>query len=364
MKDFSDYLKRRKLYFEEAAQAIAEDNLRTLFWSGWALVSLLLLFLILTPFVIDSWAPSIFHISFLPASLMLLLVQAFFYKKGSKSIRTSTALCILFQTVVYFFVILIDTAAAKDVPASFIPVIYIAMPAIFTLPFYISYGLLGFFEILYIAAVMTYKSPLIGQYDIFNSLVGIGCSFAIYYLIMSLRLHDYDTQLKYKNMSMKDSLSSIFNKQASISAAQQYLRACSPNVTCSFIILDLDDFKRVNDTKGHYAGDIVLRCMGEILLNLFRRSDIVGRFGGDEFLVLIKGAATQSLLEKKCTAIQNALRHASEMETGIQVSCSLGVILVQNQAADYDDLFQEADQALYEAKRAGKAQYCIRRYEP
>ena len=362
MKSFSEYFRKRKLYFQEASQSIAEDNLRTLFWSSWALVLLLLCFLFLTPFIIESWEASAYHICFLPAALFLLAVMTAAYRKKISNSRAVFFLCLLFDTLIYCFVVLIDTAGAVGAPASFIPVIYIALPAIFTLPFYITYGLLGFFELIYIFAVLACKPQETGQYDIFNSLVGLGCSFAIYYLILSLRIHDYEMQLKYKDMSMRDSLSSTFNKQASVSAARQYLDSCGSSVTCAFLVLDLDDFKNVNDTKGHFAGDMVLKATGKALLELFRHTDVVGRFGGDEFLVLVKGTASQDLMDKKCRAIQASLQKASQEEIGMKVSCSMGVVLAQRQDVDYDALFQEADLALYEAKRAGKSQYCIRRY--
>lgn len=360
---FTGHFKKRRLFFTENFKAIAEDNLRTLFWAVWALVILLVFFLGITPVIIDSWTITVYHIAFLPVTFLLLGIIAFVYTRKTHKAGIIYALCFIFQAIIYCFVILLDTAGAKDVPASFTPVIYIAMPAIFTLPFYVSYGLLGFFEILYFLAILTFKSPEVGQYDIFNSLVGIGCSFAIHYLIMSLRLRDYETQMKYKTMSMKDSLSSIYNKQASEAAARQYLTACNPSVVCSFLVLDLDDFKKVNDTKGHIAGDRILGCVGKILLNLFRHTDIVGRFGGDEFLILVKGTASPVLIEKKCQAIQEALQQISRMEIDMQVSCSLGVVLVQKQPVDYDTLFLTADRALYEAKRAGKAQYCIQNYK-
>lgn len=181
---------------------------------------------------------------------------------------------------------------------------------------------------------------------------------------MSLRIRDYEARMQYKQLSTKDALSDVFNKKASIDAARQYLRDYNPRVTCALIMLDLDDFKEVNDTHGHYTGDIVLGCTGQVLLNAFRSTDIVGRFGGDEFMVLVKGTAAESLLEEKCRVIQRNLQKLSLEKSGVQVSCSIGVVLVQEQEVDFEVLFRQADAALYHAKSVGKARHILQSYTP
>ena len=93
-------------------------------------------------------------------------------------------------------------------------------------------------------------------------------------------------------------------------------------MVCTLLLADLDDFKRVNDTLGHAVGDLVLEQMGKVLLRTFRSTDIVGRFGGDEFLVLVKGAASQGLMNRKCQQIQKNFRSAVR-EYPVAVSCSM-----------------------------------------
>src|SRR5699024_11753486 len=99
-------------------------------------------------------------------------------------------------------------------------------------------------------------------------------------------------QMKYKGVSTMDYLSDIINKQTCLQVCKEYRQTIGSDSVCSLLILDLDDFKAVNDTKGHYTGDVVLQVTGELLRKTFRRSDIVGRFGGAEFLVLLKGIAS------------------------------------------------------------------------
>ena len=103
--------------------------------------------------------------------------------------------------------------------------------------------------------------------------------------------------------------------------------------------------------------------MGETLQELFRASDIIGRFGGDEFVILAKGMASREGVERKCRKIRERMAAFPTDGATDGVSCSIGAILVRGQRADYNALFQQADAALYEAKKLGKRTHGIRNYD-
>ena len=144
--------------------------------------------------------------------------------------------------------------------------------------------------------------------------------------------------------------------------ARQYFLRHNPETTCVLLVLDLDRFKEVNDTYGHYVGDQVLRCMGQALQEAFRSSDILARFGGDEFFVLAKGTASRVLTEKKCRLIQEQFGRLVQESAGFPASCSIGALLVHRKPADFETLFHQADAALYQAKSAGRGQYLCQEY--
>ncbi len=160
--------------------------------------------------------------------------------------------------------------------------------------------------------------------------------------------------MKYKLLSTRDAFSGIYNKRAARTRWSNTLRAASPKAKCAFIILDLDDFKRVNDTSGHLTGDTVLRRTGDMLKELFRASDVIGRFGGDEFVVLAKGMASREGVERKCRKIRERmaafLPGRRDGKAHMQHRRDPGL----RQAADYQSVFKQADAALYEAKKMGK----------
>lgn len=355
------YGEKQRRYFRDASGMIAEDNLRTLTGAATSTVGILTFFLLLAPCIIEGWQPSVYHLSFWPTSF-LFCVFSWLVRRRKFGYWVTALFCVLFEGMVFTFVILIDAVASWNSPASFVPVMSIALPAIFTLPIWISYGLPLVAVAAFIGTALQFKDPVIGQYDIFNSLVGLLCSVVMNHLIFSLRLRDYETRMRYKQQSTYDSLTGLYNKQSSTEAIRQYFNIHNPETVCAVLALDLDNFKHVNDTHGHYVGDQVLHCMGETLLNSFRSTDIVSRFGGDEFFVLLKGTASQALVERKCQQVQDVFQDLTRAAAGIPVGCSIGAILVRHCEVEFESLFRQADMALYRAKTAGKGQYLCLQY--
>lgn len=124
------------------------------------------------------------------------------------------------------------------------------------------------------------------------------------------------------------------------------------------ILIDVDDFKRVNDTFGHPVGDAVLREVAQRLRRPLRQSDLAGRWGGEEFLVLLPGADLQgaTLVAEK---IVQAVSAGTSRHTGARLTVSAGVAAAPAHGLDARELVQRADQALYAAKHRGKDQACV-----
>jgi diguanylate cyclase (GGDEF)-like protein len=122
-------------------------------------------------------------------------------------------------------------------------------------------------------------------------------------------------------------------------------------------MFDIDEFKKINDTYGHFAGDVVIRKMADTVKKITRGSDLVGRYGGDEFMVLItstneeKAASFAEHLRKKISTTDIAIPGA---EVPVRITISGGLALFPTHGLSTTELFRAADATLYESKRQGR----------
>jgi diguanylate cyclase (GGDEF)-like protein/PAS domain S-box-containing protein len=166
------------------------------------------------------------------------------------------------------------------------------------------------------------------------------------------------------HLAHHDALTGLLNRQAFME--QLELRLASPRSTDAqgaLLFVDLDHFKRVNDSLGHAAGDALLQTLAQRLLGLTRDSDIVARFGGDEFLVLLPGAQSLQHVEEVARKLLDALGAPMPVEGRmIAVTPSVGIALYPTHARTAVDLVRNADAAMYEAKKQGRATFTL--YDP
>lgn len=156
----------------------------------------------------------------------------------------------------------------------------------------------------------------------------------------------------------QDSLTKLLNKDAARRQAEEHFSQYPGNG--ALLLIDLDDFKQINDHNGHLFGDSVLVTVAREIRGLFRGQDIVARVGGDEFLVVVRGVANQGLLEQRCRQLTQILRNAF-LSYQLVLSCSVGIALAPDHGQSYYELFRHADQALYRAKAKGKNGYAVYR---
>ncbi len=156
----------------------------------------------------------------------------------------------------------------------------------------------------------------------------------------------------------KDSLTNIYNASTARKLAEEYLAEDGMTESCALLIIDLDDFKSVNDTHGHLCGDALLVQAAQAIRRLFRSKDIVGRIGGDEFMVLMKNVSDKELVKNRCLQLNEILQNIFKGQLGVvDASCSIGVSFSPEHGYSYFSLFCCADQALYHAKQNGRKQH-------
>lgn len=174
-------------------------------------------------------------------------------------------------------------------------------------------------------------------------------------LITSKKLQDQveAQQTRLEEMAMTDSLTSLYNRHCLNEIAPRYIsEAGRHDLPLSLVVIDLDDFKDVNDTYGHNAGDQILVEVAALLKKCCRQEDIAARFGGEEFLLMLPHCNGPDAA-KKAEALREKIESLNP--NGIRVTASFGVSqLPGGGLLSFEEVFVLADKALYEAKKGGR----------
>lgn len=170
------------------------------------------------------------------------------------------------------------------------------------------------------------------------------------------RIRDNQQKKELENKADTDLLTGLNNKLATERKIKNYM-AENPGSQSMMFLLDVDDFKTVNDTMGHAFGDEVLSSLGGKINTIFRASDIIGRVGGDEFMIFLKAVSSPEVVYKEAKKVEDFFRnfYVGEQKR-YAVRASIGVAVFPHEGADFTALYKAADQALYKAKRRGKNQ--------
>jgi len=162
-------------------------------------------------------------------------------------------------------------------------------------------------------------------------------------------------QAKMTEMSTVDELTKLHNRRYFIEALEgEFERASRYEIEMALIMVDLDHFKKINDTYGHPSGDMVLSKIGGILKKHVRRNDIACRYGGEEFAVILSNVSRENIYAAYDRFREMVSEHLFEYESNqFHITVSIG-IASSNNAESANDLLSQADQALYQAKDTGR----------
>lgn len=177
-------------------------------------------------------------------------------------------------------------------------------------------------------------------------------------------MEDIDEQKKaeiyLQERSTLDSLTGLYNRITFIEKFNDILSNSGPGTRHALIMLDIDNFKAINDTLGHNAGDALLAGIAGKLKFALRSDDLCGRLGGDEFVICLKNMNLGKPLETRVSDLCNLL--SDEHTWGVKVSASFGIAGFPEDGLTFDELYQKADIALYKAKAQGRGGFAI--YDP
>lgn len=174
-------------------------------------------------------------------------------------------------------------------------------------------------------------------------------------------ISDVDRQ-KRETISLKekaehDQLTGLYNRMTTNALIDKAIDQSSPGSRHALFTIDIDNFKNVNDNLGHLVGDEVIVDIASQIKKKFREDDIIGRIGGDEFVVFLMDISRKDV-RRKANVLQTIFRNAHSQDAAqLRVSGSIGVAFYPDDGKNYNELFAKADAAMYAAKNSGKDAY-------
>lgn len=180
-------------------------------------------------------------------------------------------------------------------------------------------------------------------------------------IISKIRNNEKKKELEDK--ADTDLLTGLTNKLATERKIKDFMTQ-NPNSQSMLFICDVDNFKKINDTMGHAFGDEVLRSLGQQIGAIFRATDIIGRIGGDEFMIFLKGVSDPDSVRKEAKKVEDFFHNFQAGEyVKYAATASIGVAIFPQEGDDFETLYKAADQGLYKAKKRGKNQLAFYRDE-
>lgn len=162
-------------------------------------------------------------------------------------------------------------------------------------------------------------------------------------------------QKKMREIASRDGLTQLYNKAGTEQRIKEWLHSDRSKAGAVLMMMDVDYFKQINDTYGHAVGDRVLYKVGHLLKSSFRENDIVGRIGGDEFLIFMEGITSEEFAVRRMENLQQYFRELpiEELEEHT-LTCSMGAAFMPKDGTTFGELYKHADEALYTTKRNGR----------
>jgi diguanylate cyclase (GGDEF)-like protein len=300
--------------------------------------------------IINFFVTHNYLISFLDVIVFTIFLVSFIDLKKTQNIDKATKIGIAFISIFMFtFAIINHNQSFGLIWSIFFPIFAMVMMGhkkglIASLLYYLILYLIFFYGLFY------WENS---NWDLLSFLRFIITSFVLIFAIFIMEYTVYKMQINLKKISITDPLTGLYNRRKTDETMQkEYENFRRYDISLSICILDIDNFKHINDTYGHAAGDKVLMQLSEILKNNTRKTDTIGRWGGEEFIIIMPHTNINEAFVniKKIKQEINSF----QFEEIKHLTCSFGMSEAQNKEENKEKLFIKMDENLYKAKNTGK----------
>lgn len=361
MKKLVQFLKRvteiQKDYFADYNKEIAVRNLQFMRTVGYVGTIVYIGYFAFTELLYMEWAISPLYGFIVP----LLLLFSVYAKKAlaAEKINTRGALnaTLALHIVLMLYVMIMSVFPHPGVPSAYYPLFLLLAPVLIILPAWQHLMINASSLVIFYVLVLNFKSAACWPHELFEATTSAVFSGIVIVFMTQYRIQSDSLKSMYYKLSRSDALTGTVNKATGEAAVREYMAEMRHNEHGAMLLVDIDDFKRYNDQYGHLAGDRLLKTVGSTLVALCRKDDIVCRFGGDEFVILLKGIQMPEAAAQKALDIIEAI---AEIDNGCRrrQTCSIGISYCDKDCVSGgEEAIQRADAALYQAKRKGKNRF-------
>ena len=296
-----------------------------------------------------------FYVGALAYSLMATLLFFFIKKKDALWPQFVIYLSI---SVLFLFGCFV-TSNKPEVPAiSFIAFLVITPMFMIDKPYFMSLELIVASTV-YLVWMYFIKDPAVFKMDLANIIIFTFVGIFIHVIANSIRIKEFMLIRVINIQKDTDELTGLKNKAALTREIGEFVESSDENKGLFFVV-DINYFKVINDTYGHDEGDVILKKLGKYFKEKFVNDEIVGRFGGDEFIIFIKNTDDVEYAKKIALEVYEEVKEAIKLPNGKDsLTISIGVAIYQGQEKHYSDIFKKADVALYKTKDDRSLKYSI-----
>ena len=317
----------------------------------WRLIHILMTavfsFLFIYSLVSDLLKPNLFF--YMSAMVYSLLVTCLFLFVLKKDSIVSQFIIYLSISMLFLFGCLISSNKPDMPSTTFIAILLITPIFMIDKPYFMAIELIVASAV-YFVWMYFVKDPNIWQIDIVNTSIFLVVSIFLHIISNSVRIKEFVLTRKIDIQKDTDGMTGLKNKSALTREINEFIEDKTKNKAIMMLI-DIDKFKDINDTFGHDVGDIVLIQLAEFLSKKFVNGEVVGRWGGDEFIIFIKDEDDTEYARKVATQIvKGSANYISFPKQNGPISVSVGIAIYRGLANNYSDIFKKADIAMYKAK--------------
>ncbi len=346
-----------KYYIDTNKKKLASDNMYVIGRMLAFFIAISVIFIASALAFGDGLTP---YYDYIPSVFLLLIayiIHKVIQKKANMKFESVRVYSLILYTIVILSFSIADSIIYSESRAVFFPAAILILSTLYVDTIGIIFVYKVFLSFIFILFEYNNKdSQLIGN-DIVVAVLAILVSTFCYLAVIRALLSNKDYNEKLVKKGETDLLTGLLNKVSFEERCKDYLDARMIGAKVTMFIFDLDDFKHVNDNYGHQTGDAVLKIFAGLLQGYFHPDDIIGRVGGDEFMVLVLGDMPDGFVSIRCRNLIQELKTTKVDET-VGISCSIGVV-EDTQKKDFQELYELADKALYQAKKNGKSQWYL-----